>query len=201
MAGRAAAVQAAALGMSAGGLTGGYFGMIRDLMNLGVDADVLDKVSAELSPGKTAVVAAIDEGWTAPLNTKMRELGGLVLRKPRIEVIDGQIQREIELENAELDALEKEFADADAEAQAVIQENIDAIKKQISDTKERASARLNELQGEFEARQRALDDQIAKAVDEAKAKFQKRKAELEADYNERSAKLKKAAELAVDALG
>jgi hypothetical protein len=175
--------------------------MIRDLMNLGVDADVLDKVSAELSPGKTAVVAAIDEGWTAPLNTKMRELGGLVLRKPRIEVIDEQIQREIELENAELDALEKELAEADAEAQAVIQENIDAIKKQISDTKERASARLNEIQGELEARQKALDDQIAKAVGEAKAKFQNRKAELEAEYNERSAKLKKAAELAADALG
>jgi hypothetical protein len=38
-------------------------------------------------------------------------------------------------------------------------------------------------------------------VGEAKAKFQNRKAELEAEYNERSAKLKKAAELAADALG
>jgi hypothetical protein len=175
--------------------------MFRDLMNLGVDADVLDKVSAELSPGKTALVAAIDEGWKAPLNTKMRELRGVVLRKPRIEFIDEQIERQIELENAELEALAKELDEADAEAQAMIQENIDAIKKQMTDAQERATKRLEQTSKEFQERQKLLNDQIAKAVGQAKEKFQKSKSEMEAEYNERSAKLKKAAALAADALG
>jgi uncharacterized membrane protein len=45
------------VGMTAGML----LGSISDLLNIGVGADFVDKVSAQLAPGKAAVIAEVDE--------------------------------------------------------------------------------------------------------------------------------------------
>ena len=37
----------------------------------GVDADFLDEVSVALTPGKSAVVAEVDEAWVAPVDTRL----------------------------------------------------------------------------------------------------------------------------------
>ena len=199
-AGTAAAGAAAMSGAAVGSATGGMFGMFRDLYEAGIDADVLDRINNELAPGKTIVVASVDEIWTAPLDMKMKELGGTVHRKARIDIVDEQIEREIELEAAELEALEKELQEADAAAQAAIKEKIAATKKSISETNERTMKRLVEIDKEFEARQKAMDDRVTDAIGSAKEKREARKAKLKAEYEVRSAKLKKAAKLAGDAL-
>ena len=61
-----------------------------ELLELAVsedDADTLEAVSIELLPGKSAVVAAADEAWMAPLDSKMEAAGGTVfvpLNDPRV---------------------------------------------------------------------------------------------------------------------
>ncbi len=199
-AGTVAAAQAAAVGTAAGSLTGATFGMFRDLYEAGIDADTLDAVSIELLPGKSAVVAAIDEAWTAPLDVKMEAAGGTVFRKARIEVIDEQIERDIAATEAEMRALEEEWDAADEAMRASIKSKVDAAKKKLGDSTERALQRLEKLDMEFEARQAALDEQITNAAGDAKAKFEKRKAEVQKEYAERSAKLKEARKLAGEAL-
>ncbi len=200
-AGTAAASGVAATGMAVGGLTGGYFGMFRDLMEAGIDADTLEAVSIELLPGKSAVVAAVDEALMAPLDSRMEAAGGKVFRKPRVEVIDEQIEREAAASEAEMLALEREWDAADEAMRASIKAKADAARKKLSDSTERALQRLEQLDREFEARQAALDEQITNAVGDAKGRYETRKAEVQEEYAERSAKLKEARRLAGEALG
>jgi len=76
--------------------------MFRDLYEAGIGADVLDKLNSELAQGKSAVVAAVDEVWTTPLDVKMKEAGGIVFGKLRIDIVDEQIERDIAASDAEL---------------------------------------------------------------------------------------------------
>ena len=200
-AGTAAASSVAATGMAAGGLTGGYFGMFRNLMEAGIDADTLEAVSIELLPGKSAVVAAVDEALMAPLDSRMEAAGGKVFRKARVEVIDEQIERETAASEAEMLALEREWDAADEAMRASIKAKADAARKKLSDSTERALQRLEQLDREFEARQAALDEQITNAVGDAKGRYEKRKAEVQKEYESRSAKIKEASTLAGEALG
>jgi uncharacterized membrane protein len=199
-AGSAAAAATAATGMAAGSMMGGTFGMFRDLYEAGISADVLDKLNSELAPGKSAVVASIDEIWTTPLDVKMKEVGGTVHRKLRIDIIDEQIERDIAASEAEMQALRDELKAADDQAKAWVQEKVDSAERHMKELHQKASDRLTELDTEFNARAAAIDAQISKAVDDAKTKLEKRKEELVAGYNVRRDKLQRAAKLAGEAL-
>ncbi len=199
-AGSAAAASAAAGGMALGAGTGGLMGLYRDLWVSGIDAGVVDTVSTELMPGKSCLVASIDEVWTTPLDSRMKDLGGMLFRKPRIDVIDDQIAAEMAELDRELDELDAEFQSAADELKDRVNEKIDATKAKIKAADEKIDARIAELDTEFDARVNALDAQIDKAVGDAQARFRKRKAELTADYHERKAKLQRAAALAGEAL-
>lgn len=199
-AGSAAAAATAATGMAAGSMMGGTFGMLRDLYEAGISADVLDKLNSELAPGKSAVVALIDEVWTTPLDVKMKEAGGTVRRKLRIDIIDDQIERDIAASEAEKRALQDELKAADGQAKAWVQKKVDSAERQMKELHKKASDRLIGLDTEFKARAAALNAQIANAADDAKTKLEKRKEELVAGYNVRKEKLQQAAKLAGEAL-
>ncbi|MEP2715133.1 hypothetical protein [Pseudophaeobacter sp.] len=200
VAGSAAAATAAGSGMLVGSMTGGVFGMYRDLWVAGIDASVIEAVSLELEPGKSCLVASIDEVWTAPLDVRVKDLGGTLFRKPRIDVVDDQLTAEMAEFDRELTELDAELDAAADNMSAAISEKVAASKAKIKAAGARIDKRLNDLDAEFDARVAALDAQIETSVDEAKAKFKKRKAEITVDYHERKAKLQKASSLAAEAL-
>jgi hypothetical protein len=76
-AGTAAATSGAAVGAAGGGLTGGT----ADLVNWGLKADYLDVAATYLLPGKTAVVAEVEERSTAPIDDAVRRHGGIIYRE------------------------------------------------------------------------------------------------------------------------
>src|SRR5690349_2026238 len=57
----------AVVGAAAGALVGGAY----DLDQARIDADFVSDVSKVLLPGRTALVAEIDEEWTTPLDVSM----------------------------------------------------------------------------------------------------------------------------------
>ena len=185
-----------ALGASLGGLTG----MLFDLDKSGVDLEFVNDVSEALSPGKVAVLADLDESWTAPVDTRIGERGGLVFRRLRSEVIEDQYAREAAAFEAELAELDAELAEAEEEARAKIQAQIDALKEKSNVIKEKASERLEHAKSEAEARIATLQQQHQEASDHRKVKIEKRIAEVKADLDSRSAKLKEAGALAKEAL-
>ena len=182
------------VGVAIGVSVGTSGGMLYDLAQLGVGEDYLDEVGKSLLPGKAAVVAEAWENWTLPVDTKMESLGGVVFRRTRSDVLDEQMDNDIAALNADLDELDAEFDQANAEAKAKLQIKINATKAKLQAAQDAMQARLQSSQQETEAKIQSLEAQSAKARGERKAKLDKRIAELKADQKRRSDQLKQAGE-------
>ncbi|MGI9518608.1 MAG: DUF1269 domain-containing protein [Pirellulaceae bacterium] len=187
-------------GMVVGAATGTLAGTLGDLYNVGVDGQFLDDVGQVLVPGRFALVAEVAEGWTAPLDARMEELGGVVFRRYRMDVEDAQIERDIEATNRELDELEAEWNEAADRAKANVKAKVDYAKEKLQELQNKANVKIDSLKSEAEAKMAKLNEQIGKASADTRAKFEKQRQELEADYKERVAKLKQASSLTADAL-
>lgn len=91
-----------ATGFSLGSLAG----LMADLSHAGVNIDFVDEVSTALLPGKTAVLAEVEESWETPVDTRIGNLGGLVVRRGCADVVEDQLLRESVAFQAELQQLE-----------------------------------------------------------------------------------------------
>jgi uncharacterized membrane protein len=185
-----------AIGMSLGGMTG----MLADLHNAGIDADYADEVSNALAPGKTAVVAEVEEYWVAPVDTRIEALGGMVFRRHRAEVIDEQYEREAEMLHQEWEQLKEEIRQASADAKSKIDAKIEATKKKLDALHTATKKKIEQFEKEQKAKLDTLQEQMKTASDKQKAKIEKRVAEIKADYEVRSKKLARASELTKEAL-
>ena len=106
------------VGALAGMASGTLIGSMVDIVNYGVGADFVSKVSDEMGPGTTAIIAEIAEGWTTPLDARMDALGGTVLRTWCADFEDEQIAREAAALEADFEQLQREYAQASAETKA-----------------------------------------------------------------------------------
>ena len=193
-------VIAGPVGMLAGSLGGTLIGSLFDIANYGVSADFVAKVSAELTSGKSAVIAEIVETWTTPLDTRMEALGGSVLRTWRADFEDEQIAKEAAAEKADWEELRIEYAQAGADAKAKIKTKLDQAKANLDATKEKADAKLEALDKELKAKVAAMEQQVATAKADAKDKISQRITAMRSDYQTRSQKLKQAWATAKEAL-
>jgi uncharacterized membrane protein len=186
---------AAAAGLAGGTLIGSW----SDLFDLGVGRDFLDKVSRELTPGKTAVVAEVDEDWVTPLDTRVEAIGGTVLRQGRADFEHEQAQEEVNASKAELAELQAEYRQAREEHKAKLKARIDEALAKMRSRAAQAKEKRDRLQRETEAKIKALQEQRVRAKADDKAKYEQRIANLRADYDRRADKLVRAAEMWVDA--
>jgi uncharacterized membrane protein len=90
------------IGLAIGGSIGGLAGLILDLAKAGVSADFLEEASRSLAPGKTALLAELDETLEVPVDMKLVRLGGRIYRRPRSEFVDDQLMEELDRIEAEL---------------------------------------------------------------------------------------------------
>jgi uncharacterized membrane protein len=187
------------IGVAVGAVTGTIAGSMYDLAQVGIGGDFMDEVSLHLLPGMTAVVAEVDEEWVTPLDTRMAALGGVVIRRARDEFIEEQFERDIALDEAELELLEAEHRQAAGEAKAKLQARIDATKTRMHNRREQMKERLAAVRREGEAKIKSLQEKAAKAHGERKAKMEARLAQAKANHKARSEKLHQAAELVKEA--
>jgi uncharacterized membrane protein len=194
-------VIAGPVGVLAGAAGGTLFGGVVDLVNLGVSEDFVWGVSKNMvEPGKTAVVAEIDETWTTPLDARMEALGGTVLRTWRADFEDEQLANEIASEKADLEQLRAEYAQATAETKARLKAKLDATKAALEKAERQAEDKLNAFESEANAKIAALERQIRSANAAEKERIRQRIASLRADYETRTSKLKQAWALTKQAL-
>jgi uncharacterized membrane protein len=186
-------------GALAGVAGGAFIGSLHDLFNYGVGAEFLSKVSTELAPGKTAIVAEIAENWTIPLDTRMEALGGVVLRTLRVDFEDEQIQKEIAARRADFEQLKAEYAQAKEQAKTRLKAEMDKARAELDRADARARARLEALDKETRAKIAAVEKQLADARHDAKEAINRRAAALRSEYEKRSAKLGQAWQLTKDA--
>ncbi|HEX5776843.1 MAG TPA: DUF1269 domain-containing protein [Caulobacteraceae bacterium] len=180
----------AALGAAGAALIGGW----RDALDLGVGLDFVDEVSRELAPGKSAILAEVEEDWLTPLDSRMEALGGVIHRARRDDFEDERIRREVEMRRADLAQLEAERAQAQEERKAKLEARVEEARAKCKEALDRAEARMDRLRQETEGKIEALQDQAAEAQADAREKIDQRIAEI------RAAKLKQAWELTKEAL-
>jgi len=125
----------------------------------------------------------------------MGAVGGTVLRRPRGEVFDAFVARDVAETKAEIAGLQAEYNHATGEAKTRLQTKLDATQARLAQAQARAQASVEAAHQEAEAKLAALKEQHAKARAERKDQIEKRKAEVEANRQARTAKLERAKEL------
>jgi len=188
------------IGLAVGASTGTMIGAAFDLTRAGIAGDFLEEVSEYLLPGKTAVIAELDEEWQAPIDTRMEALGGYVTRRNRIEVEDAYYERQVAAYRDELTALEDERQKASAERKARLEAKIEDTRHKLQDKRDELKARIESVKREGEAKIESLQQQLKAARDEQKQRLEKRLAEIRADYRQRADRLEQAWELTKSAL-
>ena len=192
---------AAAAGAAAGSVTGGVFGVTSDLLDAGLDAEILDIVSTEMRPGRTALVASIDEQSPIALDRIVAGIeGGKIFRQARIDVIDDKLEREAMGLQGRDQEFEVAFDEANAVEKDIVAAQRNAFRNDVAALKSRIAERQKQLEAEFADRRAALDEQIERLNGDARVTFQERKAMLLAEHDRRLAILGQAEALAGKAL-
>ena len=127
-------------GMFVGTTAGGYAGLLVDIANAGVDDDFVDEVSKTMLPGKTMIIAEVEEDWETPIDTKMAQFDGQVIRRPRSKVIKEEVA-------GEWTDFKKEIKDAQTKTKAAAQKTVVSIRQ-----------RLNQIQAKTDAKVKAAED-------------------------------------------
>lgn len=188
------------LGVAVGASTGTMIGATFDLARAGISDDFVRDMSEYLLPGKTAVIAEIDEDWQAPIDTRIETLGGEIFRRNRIDVEDAYYERQIAAYNDELATLKAEREQASAERKARLEARIEDTRHKLEEKRDELKARIESVKREGELKTQSLQQQLKTANVERKQRLEKRLAEIRADYRERSEKLQQAWELTKSAL-
>ena len=90
------------IGLAITGAIGGLVGLIYDLAKAGVSAGFLEQASQALAPGKTALLAEMDESSETPVDMKFVKMSGHVCRQERSEFVEDQLLEELEKISAAL---------------------------------------------------------------------------------------------------
>jgi len=159
--------------------------VLHDLARVGVDEDFLTEVGAALQPGTAAVIAEVWEERISPIDARVEALGGRTFRRVRQEIVDGNVQREIAAVRAELASLTAELATAPEGDQAHIRERIATTRAKLHDAQKRATAVLESLTRESEAKIAYLEVRAAEAGGEPRARLEARIAELRSQLRRR----------------
>jgi uncharacterized membrane protein len=139
------------VGLAVGALSGMTFGAFYDIDTARVGEDFVDDVSKSLTPNKVAVIAEIDEEWTAPVDARMEALGGVVFRRALWEVQEKVQDEDIAAMKADLAQLKSEISKAHADRKAKVQKKIDLLQAKIGTQEKKAKER----RAAFEERQKA----------------------------------------------
>jgi uncharacterized membrane protein len=180
------------LGLGVGAVIGGTAGVIRDFYKAGVASDFLAEVEAALTPGKYAVIADVEEEWVTPVDVRMEEIGGVVLRTVRQQFEEELFARDAAAFRKEITQVKTELAQAHKERKAKLQAKLDELDRKLEDKLDQAADRAEERKKEIDTKVDALQKKAAAAHGEHKAAINRRITELKEQFKQAETKLRSA---------
>jgi len=142
------------IGLGIGAYTGVLAGVAVDLNKSLVGEDFIDDVKKALLPNKFALVAEIEENWTAPVDTCMEAIGGTVFRRALSDVKHTHHEEHVAAMKADRAQMKAELAQAHANRKAKLQEKINQldskIQAQLQKAKEGREAEEREAQAKVQ---------------------------------------------------
>jgi len=172
------------VGVALGAGAGGLVGRLSELDTARIDADFLDDVGSVLAPGHSAVVAEVDEDWTAPVDDAVEALGGLVLRRTLAYDTETQAQRSIDALKKDHALLRAELAVASPGCRQRLQVRIAAAEARLARKHAESKARREAIRRQADARLAALRAKATKVSGDVKAKQEERILAVERAYGE-----------------
>jgi len=154
------------VGVAIGAAAGFAGGGAADLKDARIGEDFIDDVTKELLPNRFAVVAEIDEDWTAPVDARMEVIGGSVFRRALSDVEQTIDEENVAAMKADLAQMKAEHAQAHADRKAKLLEKINQLESKVQAHLQKAKDRREALEREAQAKLQVLK---AKA-DAARAK-------------------------------
>jgi uncharacterized membrane protein len=139
-------------GVVIGAVAGTLTGITADLDNARVSAEFVDDVSKDLTPGKFALVAEIDEDWTRWVDLRMEELGGIVYRYTLSEVTHAEHSTDLAAMKADLALLKAEHAEARADRKAKLYEKMNRLDTKIQQSLKKAKERRELAEAQAQAK-------------------------------------------------
>jgi len=172
------------LGLLAGAAAGAVIGFVVTLERAGITDEFVSDVSNAMAPGKFAVVADISEDYTAPLDTRIEKIGGVIFRRARSQVRQMHHDRDVDAHRAEMEQLKAERAEARAERLGRIDARLDQLGKKLERAllRERSHILLREEQRD--GRIRALKAKADQSQGEIRRRLEARIAELQREYEQ-----------------
>jgi uncharacterized membrane protein len=179
-------------GVVAGAGVGTASGVLYDAVKFETGDRFLYEVGQSLQPGNVAVVADVEEVGVTLVDTKLANLGAVVLRRSRSEIVEDRLIQESAALTAEWKQLEEEFRQANAENRAAVADRLDAVRQKLDTKRGEIKARLKQTKGEADAKIETLQEQRQQASEERKAQIDRHIAEAEADEAVRTTRLEAA---------
>ncbi len=180
MAGALVGLLGGPIGVILGTGVGGASGFLFDTGQWFVSGDFVNQVRTQLTPGKAAILAEVDEDWMTPVDSALGQLGAVISRQPRAEFVADQMTRDSDAFDQDIKKLKEQIAQANAEDRASMQHDLDTLRKQRDAARAKAEANLQQAEYEADARVRALQDQIKHANAQNKANIEGRIADAKA---------------------
>jgi hypothetical protein len=106
-------------------------GSAADIDNARIGDDFITDVTKQLSPGRVAVVAEIEEDWTTPVDSRMEAIGGKVFRRALSAARKTSNEEEVAAMQADQAQMKAELAKAHADHKAKLQAKINQLDSQI----------------------------------------------------------------------
>jgi uncharacterized membrane protein len=154
-------------GFAIGTMAGFLAGLTADLNTARVSAGFVDEVSRELTPGKFALVADVDEDWTRWVDLRMQELGGVTYRETLSEVTDAANTRDVVAMTADLATLKAEHAQADLDRKAKLFGKINELETKLQQQLTKAKEQREEAVRLANAKAEILKSKAAAAKEKA----------------------------------
>ena len=126
-------------GLAIGATAGFILGAGTDVARARVGRDFVADVQSELEPGRSALVAQIDEESTEFVDARMDALGGVVFRRALSDVTDNEFECEVSGIQADLAQTRAEHAASRAERKERLRERIDSLNQKLRHAFDHAS--------------------------------------------------------------
>ena len=150
-------------GAAIGAAAGLSAGLVADLDNVRIGSDFVDDVRSQLSPGQAALIAEIDEDWTAPLDTRMETLGGRVYRRSLSEVRDTSNDEDTAAIKADIAQTKAEHAQAHADRKAKLKDRLNRLDTKLQERLQKSKERREAAKRAAQAKVQALKTKAAVA--------------------------------------
>ena len=119
------------LGFLLGGAWGALLGSLVDLDTAAEEESVLAAMARAIQPGKTVLIAHVTEPTVEVIDTEMERLGGVVLRRPVVEVEAELAAAEEAARAAEKEARRKLREERKAELKGKVREKVAQLKANL----------------------------------------------------------------------